>query len=130
MPRPRIPNEKAKVTGAIVCNAPRFKDRKTPKKKRPIGKPFKSMTPAQCAAWTECVGEMLWLHSGHRQLLRAACIQIARMNADPNVPTNVINSLHVILSKLGATPTDETKVNHGDDDEEDPADEFFGQKPN
>ncbi|GAA0715266.1 hypothetical protein [Dokdonella soli] len=38
-------------------------------------------------------------------------------------------ALSSILSKLGATPVDETKVNHDDGEEEDPLDRFFC-KPN
>jgi|SRR5690625_1172225 len=130
MPRPRLPQMKAEVSGAKAKNAGRFKGRKTPKRTRPIGNPYKSMTPRQADAWAECVGEMPWLHSGHRQLLRVACVLIARIEEDPEVPVAALAALHVALSKLGATPTDETKVNHGSEDDEDPADEFFGQRPN
>jgi len=40
-----------------------------------------------------------------------------------------LQALGAALSKLGATPTDETKVNHGGEGDEDPDDEFFG-RPN
>lgn len=130
MPRPRLTQMKAEVSGAKAKNAGRFKDRKTPKRTRPIGKPYKSMTPSQRDAWAECMEEMPWLHSGHRQLLRVASVLIARVEEDPDVPVSALAALHVALSKLGATPTDETKVNHGESDDEDPADEFFGQRLN
>lgn len=42
---------------------------------------------------------------------------------------NAAQALSSILSKLGASPADESKVNHGDDGDEDPDDKFFG-RPN
>lgn len=129
MARPRLPAKKAEVSGAAIVNAGRFKDRKTPKKTRPIGQPYKGMTPEQVAVWEESAANMPWLHSGHRLLLRQVCILAARMETDPEMGVSALQALGAALSKLGATPTDETKVNHGEDGDEDPADEFFG-RPN
>lgn len=128
MPRPRLPAKKAEVSGAVAKNAGRFADRKAPKKTKPVGKPYAGMTPDQIAVWDECVENMPWLHAGHRLLLRQVCILSARME-DPEMGVAALSALSAALSKLGATPTDETKVNHGEDDPEDPADEFFG-RPN
>ena len=129
MARPRLPAKKAEVSGAAIVNAGRFKDRKAPKKTRPIGRPYKGMTPEQVAVWEESAANMPWLHSGHRLLLRQVCILAARMETDPDMGVSALQALGAALSKLGATPTDETKVNHGEDGDEDPADEFFG-RPN
>lgn len=126
MPRPRLPQTKAEVSGAIVKNAGRFTDRKTPKRTRPIGAPYARMTDEQKAVWEECASEMPWLHSGHRLLLRQVCILAARMETDPDMGVSALQALGAALSKLGATPTDETKVNHGEEgDEEDPAEKYF-----
>lgn len=129
MARPRLPAAKAEAAGAALKNPGRFKDRKTPKKVRAIGSPYKGMTPAQVAVWEESAANMPWLHSGHRLLLRQVCILAARMETDPEMGVSALQALGAALSKLGATPTDETKVNHGEDGDEDPADEFFG-RPN
>jgi len=129
MARPRLPAAKAEVSGAVVKDPARFKDRQTPKKTRPIGQPYKGMTPEQVAVWEESAANMPWLHSGHRLLLRQVCILAARMETDPEMGVSALQALGAALSKLGATPTDETKVNHGEDGDEDPADEFFG-RPN
>lgn len=128
MPRPRLPAAKAAASGAAVHDPQRFKDRKTPKKTRPIGKPYTGMTPGQIVVWGECAENMTWLHAGHRLLLRQVCILSARME-DPEMGVAALSALSAALSKLGATPVDETKVNHGEEDPEDPADEFFG-RPN
>ena len=127
MARPRLPAQKAEVSGAAVVNAGRFKDRQAPKRTRPIGKPYHGMTPAQVAVWEESAENMPWLNSGHRLLLRQVCILAARMETDPDMGVSALQALGAALSKLGATPTDETKVNHGDGEEEDPADEFFAR---
>lgn len=129
MARPRLPALKADASGAAIKNPARFKERSAPKSARPIGRPYKGMTPAQVAVWEESAGNMPWLNSGHRLLLRQVCILAARMETDPEMGVSALQALGAALSKLGATPTDETKVNHGDEGDEDPADEFFG-RPN
>lgn len=84
------------------------------------------MTDAEIAYWEELVRELPWLHSGHRLLLRMACRLSARLD-EGDVGVEAMKALSSLLSKLGATPVDESKVNHGGDEEEDPADEFFGR---
>lgn len=127
MPRPRTPQSKAKTSGADLINAGRFKDRKTPARTRAIGSPYARMTDEQKEVWAECAAEMPWLHSGHRLLLRQVCILAARMETDPDMGVSALQALGAALSKLGATPTDETKVNHAPEEETDPADEFFAR---
>lgn len=128
MARPRLPAAKAETSGAAIKNAGRFKDRSAPKHVRPVGEPYLRMTDAQKEAWEEYRAELPWLNSSHRPLLRLACIWTAKMD-DVEFGVSATQALSSILSKLGATPVDETKVDHGEDDPEDPADEFFG-RPN
>jgi hypothetical protein len=124
MPRQRLPQAKAETSGAALHNPKRFKDRKTPKNRRPLGEPYKTMSEEQRAAWAEIQYEMPWLSSSHRPLVRLACSWIARMETD-DLGVAASSALASILSKLGATPVDETKVNHGAEEDEDPTDEFF-----
>lgn len=126
MARPRLPAAKAEVSGAAVVNAGRFKDRKAPKS-RPIGEPYLRMTDEQKEVWREMAAEMPWLRSHHRTLLRLACIQAARMDTDAEFGVSATQALSSILSKLGATPVDDTKVDHGEGEDEDPADQFFAR---
>ena len=70
---------------------------------------------------------MPWLNSSHRVLVRLACIWIAKMD-DKDFGVSATQALSSILSKLGATPVDETKVGHGGNEEEDPEDKFFARK--
>jgi hypothetical protein len=128
MARPRLPAKKAEISGAAVINAGRFKGRKAPKGTRALGEPYVTMTADQKAAWEEFRAELPWLNSSHRVLLRLACLWTAKLN-DPAADFGVsaTQALSSILSKLAATPVDETKVSSGGDEESDPADEFFGR---
>ncbi|OZB53705.1 MAG: hypothetical protein B7X38_02535 [Stenotrophomonas sp. 14-69-23] len=83
------------------------------------------MTAAQVKVWKECAENMPWLNASHRLLLRQVSILAARMETDAELGVSAMHALSAMLSKLGATPVDESKVNHdpGDDDD---GDEFFG----
>jgi hypothetical protein len=124
MPKPRLPNAKAEVAGSTVTHPGRFKDRKAPRRTRPIGEPYATMTDPQKLAWAEYQRELPWLTSSHRTLLRLACVWTARLD-DGDFGVSATIALSAILSKLGATPVDETKVNHAESDGEDPTDRFF-----
>ena len=126
MANPRLPAMKADVSGAAMKNPQRHKARKAPKGTRPLGQPYARMSENQCAAWEEFRDELPWLNSSHRTLLRLACILTCRLD-EADVGVNQIQTLSAILSKLGATPVDETKIVVADDSEEDPADAFFGR---
>jgi hypothetical protein len=127
MARPRTPKAKAEVSGSAMHDPGRFKDRLEPKRVRPIGEPYARMTDGQKVCWEEFRAELPWLNSGHRTILRMACILAARMDSDPEFGVQATQALSSILSKLGATPVDETKVNHADGEDEDPNDRFFGR---
>jgi hypothetical protein len=127
MPRPRLPAKKAEISGAAFIHAGRFKGRKAPKGTRALGEPYATMTAEQRAAWEEFRADLPWLNSSHRVLLRLACYWTARLNSGADFTVAATTALSAILSKLAATPVDETKVSSGGDEESDPADEFFGR---
>jgi hypothetical protein len=87
------------------------------------------MSGGQKAAWQEFKDELPWLNSSHRALLQIACVLRARLNEDPDMGVNAISTYSAVLSKLAATPVDETKVSMPDGAEQDPTDEFFA-RPN
>ena len=128
MARPRLPAAKAEASGAALINAGRFADRNAPKGTRPLGEPYLKMTAAQKEVWEEFRSELPWLNSSHRVLLRLACIWTAKMD-DDDFGVSATQALSSILSKLAATPVDETKVSIPDGKEEDPADQYF-KRPN
>lgn len=83
------------------------------------------MTPAECVYWAEFQQDFPWLTSTDRQLVRLACQYGAKVDEGP-LAINATQAFVSILSKLGATPVDVTKIRHGDDDEsDDPTDKFF-----
>jgi hypothetical protein len=128
MPRPRLPQSKAEVSGATAKNPGRFADRKAIRRVRPLGDPYTLMTEIERQYWAEFARELPWLHSAHRVLLRLTCQLSAKMDAG-DIGISAAHALSQLLSKLGATPVDETKVNHAEGDDEDAADRFFS-RPN
>ena len=129
MARPRLPAAKAEVSGAALIHAGRFADRKAPRSTRPLGDPYVRMTDEQKEAWEEFRSELPWLNSSHRGILQVACILRARLNADNDIGVNALQTYSAVLSKLAATPVDETKVSAPDGDEGEPEDRYFG-RPN
>ncbi|RYG88030.1 MAG: hypothetical protein EON59_05700 [Alphaproteobacteria bacterium] len=123
MTNPRLPTEKARLTGADVKNPGRHAGRSKHTAMRPIGEPYVKMTEDQKAQWFEFVRDLPWLNCSHRVLLRLACRLTVDMDGD-DFGVSKAQALGSILSKLGATPADESKMKVPDGDEE--PDEFFG----
>ena len=122
MPAHRLPVEAARVTGAAARSPYRHADRKRPKGTRAIGDPYARMSEDEQAQWHEFVRDLPWLNSSHRVILRMACKLTVDMDGE-EFGVSKAQALSSILSKLGATPADESKVaGPGDDDE---SDEFF-----
>lgn len=120
MPQPRLPTAKAAATGAAIRNPARHKNRKAPKS-APLGKASGHLAGGAVAAWEGFKRELPWLTEGHRALVEVASSLRGRMIDKEEVGVNALSLLQVVLSKLGATPTDETKLSLPDDgDEPDP----------
>jgi hypothetical protein len=120
MPRPRTPALRAKATGAAIIHPGRHKDRKAPKSS-PLGKASPHLIDGAIVAWEGFKRELPWLTEGHRALVEVASDLRGRMIDGKEVGVNALSLLQVCLSKLGATPTDETKLSLPDDgDEADP----------
>lgn len=117
----RLPVDKAKIIGATIRSPGRHKDRKKPAVSRAIGEPYVKMNDDEKAQWFEFVRDLPWLNSSHRVLLRIAC----RLTVDldgVDFGVSKAQALSSILSKLGATPADESKVSMPSHDE---PNEFF-----
>lgn len=121
MPAHRLPVDVAAVTGAADRSPGRHAGRVKPKGTRSIGGPYAKMNGDEQAQWHEFVRDLPWLNSSHRVLLRMACKLTVDMDGD-EFGVSKAQALSSILSKLGATPVDESKVNVPDEDE---PDEFF-----
>lgn len=122
----RLPPDKAKVSGAAMKNPGRYAGNGEAREANPIGAPYPTMTAAEIAVWNECSGSMPWLHAGHRVLLRLVCKLAARMD-EGELGVQATSVLSGLLSKLGATPVDESRVFHANPDD-DPDEEFFSKR--
>ncbi len=123
MARARTPAAKAKLTGAVDKNPQRHRARKEPST-RPLGNPSTFLDEHGRQAWEAYRLELPWLMESDRSLLEIACTVRGKLLSGGEVGVQALSMLQSILSKLGASPADRTKVAVPDDDKE--KDEFFG----
>lgn len=120
----RTPLAKAKVTGTDQRNPSRFKDRKEPRGQIPLGAPSDFLAEDQKGVFEGFKRELPWLMESDRAVVEMATVLRSRMLSNPEgVGVSALQALGSTLSKLGATPSDRTKVSLPDDEEEE--DEFF-----
>jgi hypothetical protein len=127
MPRNRVPLAKAKATGRTLHDPKRFKNRKEPVVKEPLGDPPKWMTDKfQREAWKTLASEIPWLNSSHRAIVSIASQVFGKQIAGEEISVNALNLLRLCLSQMGATPTDSSKITVPDEeDDEDPSAKYF-----
>lgn len=128
MPRPRTPLAKATATGRVLHDQKRFKNRKEPPSKGPLGKPPKWMkSPTQIEAWDTFADELPWLNHSHRALVGIASDIRGRLIAGEDVSVNGLNLLRLCISQMGGSPVDASKVSmpSDDDDSDDPSKKYF-----
>lgn len=123
MANPRTPVAKAKVTGAAAKNPQRHADRSQPSVK-PLGNPSTFLDTHGKQAWEAFKGELPWLAESDRSLVEIAAHVRGRLLSGEDVGVTALSMLQSILSKMGASPADRSKVSAPDGDE--PEDEFFG----
>ncbi len=70
MPRPRTPKLKAEITGRVMHDPQRFRNRNEPISKGPLGNAPKWMSHEQKTAWETFSDELPWLNHSHRALVR------------------------------------------------------------
>ena len=119
----RVPAAKAKVTGAVLRNPSRHASRAEPKAGALGGAPVHLDKFAK-RAWERFRVELPWLTSADKALLEIACMVRGEMLQGQIPGVTKLSMYQSVLSKLGATPTDRSKVNAPDDEPQE--DEFFG----
>lgn len=124
MPRPRLPQDVAKLTGAVAKNAGRFKGRASPKV-RSLGPAPKAFSESEKAIWDEFNADFPWLGRPDRRVTGMAVKLQDMIDTNPEVPIAVYAQLRMLLSAMGGTPVDRSKVAAPEEDEADPADEFL-----
>ena len=124
MLRPRIPQERARITGADIKDPARFAARSDPKT-TPLGDPSDWMGGEQRTAWNQFRREIPWLMESDRVLVEiAACIR-ARLMAGEDVGVGALNQLRMCVAQRGATPADRSKLAMPDASDGDPANAYF-----
>ena len=122
----RNPRSKAAITGADLRNPSRYAGSNSPLA-NVIGDPPERMTEAAKAAWYEFEKELPWLNRSHRAIVKLASVLRAKFDEGAD-GINHIQVYSAILSKLGATPADASRVFWPSEDDEDPADGFFNRR--
>ena len=125
MSRPRLPNQVAKITGADKRSPGRFKGRSAPKVKS-LGPAPKRFTPEQVEIWDEFNSDFPWLGRSDRRLVGLAVLLQSEIDDDAKeTPVAVYAQMRLLLSSMGGSPVDRTKVASPDDQVTDPSDEFL-----
>jgi hypothetical protein len=128
MARPRTPVAKAKATAADIKNPGRHKGRAAPAGLAALGAAPMWLGTWGMKAFQLFKRELPWLTESHRVLVELASSYRGRMlNPDPEVQLSLqaAQELRRCLAQLGATPADESKVNTGHGDDEDPDEKHF-----
>ena len=123
MANPRTPVAKAKVTGADRLHPGRHKARSDPKT-TPLGEASIFLDTFGVQAWEGYRRELPWLMESDRSLVEIAASVRGRLIGGQDVGVTALSMLQSILSKMGGSPADRSKVNAPDDEPE--RDEFFG----
>ena len=121
MPAHRLPAQVAAVTGAAKRNPKRHAGRRAPAN-RGLGDPSPFLDQNGQAAWEGFKREMPWLTESHRAIVEVCALVRGELLASEEVGVTRLSMYQSMLSKLGGTPVDETKVAVPDDEERD---EFF-----
>ena len=117
MARARSPVAKSEVTGAMLKNPQRYTDRKKVKSNG-LGEPSNFLkTEHEKAAWEAFKRELPWLTEAHRSMVELCSKMRGSLLAGEDMGINAISRYQAMLSKLGATPADESKVNYSPPDE-------------
>ena len=129
MPRARTPLAKAKATGQdIGTNKSRFEDRVEPVVNDPLGEPPAWLKKkGEREAWETLRGELPWLNHSHRTYVAMACKTLGRFIDGEDVGVQATALLRQMLSAMGATPSDASKVKipDGEDENKDPSKKYF-----
>lgn len=126
MPTPRVPVEKLRAKGSHLKNPALFAAREEPKVV-PLGPPSPYLKPMARVAWFAFVSELPWLAESDRAILELASHIRGRLMEGEDLGINYLTGLRQILSTLGATPADRSRVPAGEDPNRlvDPVEKFF-----
>ena len=123
--RPRLANEVASITGADKRSPGRFVARSAPKVLS-LGPHPSSFSQEQADLWAEFNSDFPWLGRSDRGIVKIACLLQSQIDAlGMDTPPPMIAQMRLLLSSMGGTPVDRSKVQSPEDQSVDPADEFL-----
>ena len=127
MARPRIPLEKAILTGRVAHDPKRFAGRKEPPSAGPLGDPPTWMKKQeQIEAWRALGRDLPWLNKSNRAITGIAADLLGRQMSGEDIGIKAFSLLRMCLSSMGATPSDASKVAMPEPKGDvDPADKYF-----
>jgi hypothetical protein len=120
----RLPVAKAEATGAAIKNPQRHRERKAPPNRSlgaassfllEKGEDEQPLVPMAHESWEAFKRELPWLTEGHRAFMEMTVVYRAKMLSGQLLNTTEARTYQAMLSKLGASPADESKVNFGDE---------------
>ena len=124
MPNDRKPVAVSRATAAHLKNPGRHKDRSNPKVD-PVGNPPVYLDEDAKMAWAVFVEELPWLGRSDRAILEMICPLRAKIMGGGSLSLPAMTEYRQQLSKLGASPSDRSKVSAPDGgEEEDPASKY------
>jgi hypothetical protein len=122
---PRAPLAKLKASGTLDKNPNKYRGRTEPQT-APLGKPSTNLTKQEVVMWHAYQREAPWLREGDRSLVEFACQLRAKMHSKKGLDLQEGNMFIRVLSKLGMTPTDRSRVCIADPDKpQDDGESFF-----
>lgn len=124
MANPRTPVAKAKVSGADVKNPGRHKERADPKVAL-LGNAPGHLPPSATRAWAMFKNELPWLAASDGALLEIAARVRGELMDGEDVGVTKLSMYQSVLSKLGASPVDRSRVTIGDEEQDDPESRYF-----
>ena len=119
----RLPGAKAKATGAAIKNPARYRNRPEPHG-APLGDASDFLNADARAAWSNFCRELPWLLESDRAMMEIVASLRGRMAAG-DISATMLRVYQACLTKLGASPTDRSRIEIAPDDTE--PDEFFGR---
>jgi hypothetical protein len=122
----RTPTPKALVSGAEIKNPARLKDRlASVNGRKPLGDPPERLNEAEREAWRDFADTLPWLARPHRAIVELTCRLRVRIESGEVWGVNAVSAYSSMLSKLGASPIDDSRVHWPADEEADDLDHFF-----
>jgi hypothetical protein len=90
-----------------------------------LGQAPKRFTAAQVEIWDEFNEDFPWLGRSDRRVVGLAVMLQHMIDTDPDCPVAVFAQMRMLLSSMGGTPVDRSKVQAPEEESEDPADAFL-----